>query len=629
MQAPDLTRVFREQPWYERALEALAPSWALRRLEARLQRTMLGYQAAESNRLFAPKTHGQSSESSRNARDRVVMMWEARDLVENSESAKTALSKFSNNVTPTEWAPDTGDRAYDQKLAEWFHEEWCKSCDFQRRHAFRKQIELATENRPQDGDYGLILRDTPHGIRIQGVDAPRIDNPNTSAQIDPHYYSGVIVDDHGAPVAYRVYRVTREGVYAEYEDVPARFFCHYFDPFRVDQYRGITAFHASSRTLRMQKETLEAENVAQVNKSRHAAIVFNERGHANPRQAFTPATGQTTLPSGETQVEEYAGIGRVLYMKRGDSVATMPARPGEGFLDYQNYTDHLVARGLDLPYGALFGTDGYKGSNIRAEFAQADRIYERHRGVLEPKVTNPIKNAALLDAFARGLITLPPRRTGEDIVDTLRRALRGQWRYPAKLTIDVGHESQANLAENRQGLKSPQRIAAENNSDAFQTAREIVAWTKFLQDECKVAGVPEAAVRLLTNTLPQTPAGAAATGPGTGEAAAEAQAGSAPGGAGAQASGDASPKDKREDGEGDEDRDSALSASTATPAASTPADRAARVRAALAGPRARRAEALGAVGARQARLATLRQKLGDKSADAARARSAFEKLTIP
>ncbi len=557
---------------------------------------MLAYQAAEINRLYAPKTFGVPAESYRTVRDRVIMMWEARDLVENSESASTALSKFSNNVVPNEWAPNTGDRDYNILLAEWFHEEWCKDCDIQRRHTFKKLIQIGAEQRPCDGDFGYVLRDTANGIRIQSVDAPRIDNPNMSAHISPNYFSGVITDEVGAPIAYRVYRITREGVYADFEDIPARFFLHYFDPFRIDQYRGITAFHSTSRTLRMQKETLEAENVAQVNKSRHAAIVFNERGQAPQRQAFQQNSPKI-LPNGDPEMQEFTGVARVLYMKRGDSVQTMPARPGDGFLDYQNYTDHLVARGLDLPYGSLFGTDGYKGSNIRAEFAQADRAYDRHRGVLEPKVITPIKNAAILDAIARGVIPLPPRQPGEDIVDTLKRALRGQWRYPAKLTIDVGNESAANLGENRQGLKSPQRIAAENNSDAFQTADEIVAWQKYLQEACEREGVPEAAVRLLTNMIPQTPVAAAASGPETAAAGAETQ---------IDATG------------------------AAAPAAPRKADelRAKRIALALAGPRARTAAHLDTMTTRHTRLSSIRAKMGDRTADTSRITDILEKLKI-
>ena len=110
----DASKLVKNQPWLDRALENIAPTWALRRLEARVQKSLFEYNAARTNRLYAPKQYGQPAESTQNQRDRVVMMWEARDLVENFPEAREISRKFGLYLTPHEYSPTTGDRDYNQ-----------------------------------------------------------------------------------------------------------------------------------------------------------------------------------------------------------------------------------------------------------------------------------------------------------------------------------------------------------------------------------------------------------------------------------------------------------------------------------------------------------------------------------
>jgi hypothetical protein len=174
----------------------------------------------------------------------------------------------------------------------------------------------------------------------------------------------------------------------------------------------------------------------------------------------------------------------------------------------------------------LFTTQDYKGPSVRAEFAAADRVFTRQQGVLTDKVLDPIKDAVILDAIARGEISPPPLLAGETMVHALRRATAGEWRFPAKLSIDVGRESAANMNENRQGAKSLQEIAAEEGTDAFTRLEQIAIEAAYVKQLAEKYGVPETAIRLTTNSLPSTPAAAAAAGDAVGVSAAEAQAAS-------------------------------------------------------------------------------------------------------
>ena len=517
----DASKLVKNQPWIDRALENIAPQWALKRLEARVQKSLFEYNAARTNRLYSPKQYGQPAESTQNQRDRVVMMWEARDLVENFPEAREISRKFGNYLTPHEYSPTTGDREYNQKVSDYFH-EWCKNCDVTGRHSFKKLVQLAAEERPVDGDCGFVIRRAGEGLKLQLVPATRIGNPNSAAVESNNYYQGIITDDFGQPIAYRIYRVDRNGVYFGAEDIPANQFCHYFDPFRVDQYRGITDFHSAIQTARMLHDILQAEKAGVRFSSQQAALIFNDRGVANPRNLFQPNPSMS-LPSGQTQKNELTEVGMIRYFQNSDRVEVMPSRPSQAFTGFVQHLMHEIALGVGVPEGVLFGTQDYKGPSVRAEFAAADRVFTRHQGVLTDKVLDPIKDAVILDAIARGELPPPTLLTGETMVQALRRATKGEWRFPAKLSIDVGRESAANMNENRQGAKSLQEIAAEEGTDAFARLEQIAIEAGYVKELAAKYGVPETAIRLTTNTLPSTPAAAAAAGDAVGASAAEAQ----------------------------------------------------------------------------------------------------------
>ena len=520
----DASKLIAQKPWLDRALENIAPTWALKRLEARVAKSLFEYNAARTNRLYAPKQYAQPAESSQNQRDRVVMMYEARDLVENFPEAREISRKFGTYLTPNEYSPTTGDRDYNQTISEYFH-AWCKTCDVTSRHSFKKLVQLAAEERPVDGDCGFVIRRSGEGLKLQLVPATRIGNPNDTAVASNNYFQGIITNDFGQPVAYRIFRVTRDGVYFGAEDIPANQFCHYMDPFRVDQYRGITDFHAAIQTARMLHDILQAEKAGVRFSSQQAALIFNDRGVANPRNLFQPNPA-LSLPNGQQQKNELTEVGMIRYFQNSDRVEVMPSRPSQAFTGFVQHLMKEIAIGVGVPEAVLFTTQDYKGPSVRAEFAAADRVFTRQQGVLTDKVLDPIKDAVILDGIARGEIPPPPLLAGETMVHALRRATSGEWRFPAKLSIDVGRESAANMNENRQGAKSLQEIAAEEGTDAFTRLEQIAIEASYVKQLAEKYGVPETAIRLTTNSLPSTPAAAAAAGDAVGVSAAEAQAAS-------------------------------------------------------------------------------------------------------
>jgi hypothetical protein len=232
------------------------------------------------------------------------------------------------------------------------------------------------------------------------------------------------------------------------------------------------------------------------------------------------------MANGEQPKQEESSIGTIRYLYNGDKVETMPARPSSAFTGFVDELKQDIALGLGgYPGGVLWGTADYKGPSVRAEFAQADRVNQYHQGILEDKVLRPIVSAVILHGISNGAIDAPKRSAGESMDRAIMRATRGSWRFPPRLTIDVGRETQSRLAELSMGATSPQEIASEDGKDAYVRAEEKADYAAFVQQLAKARGVPESSIFLPAGqTLPNNPAQAASVGTQTGKDASEAEA---------------------------------------------------------------------------------------------------------
>jgi hypothetical protein len=253
---------------------------------------------------------------------------------------------------------------------------------------------------------------------------------------------------------------------------------------------------------------------------------------------------------------------------------------------------------------------------VRAEFAAADRVFTRHQGVLTDKVLDPIKNAVILDAIARGEIPPPPLQAGETMVAALRRATAGEWRFPAKLSIDVGRESAANLNENRQGAKSLQEIAGEEGTDAFARLEQIAIEASYVKELSTKYGVPETAIRMVTQQLPANAAMASALGVNVTQDAIDASVAAA-------AKPDAQKAAAPQTPPAPPTTDAATSSDAPAPELESARD---RIALALKGPTARKLARNEVIVRKQVRIAAMRKRLGNSNASLEMTRHTFERL---
>jgi len=122
----------------------------------------------------------------------------------------------------------------------------------------------------------------------------------------------------------------------------------------------------------------------------------------------------------------------------------------------------------------------------RLQSEQARRAFHRLQSfVLEPFYIDPIKELVLAVGIAKGAIR--PTTNWN----------KGKWLYPAHPTVDVGRESQANLNENRQGLRSASRILGEQGERWRDEQEQIAIEARNILDLAKKYDVPAPMIQTL------------------------------------------------------------------------------------------------------------------------------------
>jgi hypothetical protein len=110
----------------------------------------------------------------------------------------------------------------------------------------------------------------------------------------------------------------------------------------------------------------------------------------------------------------------------------------------------------NLPFGFIYSWAG-QGTAVRMEAAQAAREFEMTQLTLEEKLLNPLVRRVIARGMQLGhLPTVPDFDSGE-------------WRYPAKVTADVGRESKAIIDEIMAGVTSKTQVSADRGEDREMT----------------------------------------------------------------------------------------------------------------------------------------------------------------
>lgn len=458
---------------FDRMLAAISPKWGANRMRERRE---FAYEAARNTRLRSSAAVLGGPEDYQTFPDRLQLIRQVRDLEQNFGLFQSIIDKLAIYAFGRlRYQSHTGDKAINDIYEEYLAEQCFPACDITGRNNFRSMVCLAFKSQIRDGDYGLKWHRTPSGLRLVGIESDRIGgNVMVSSQMD--YFQGIQTNpETGEPIWYRVYHRTKADAYVNPVDVPAADFIHYFDPRRVDQYRGITPFAPIINEARDWKEMMEATRIGVKFENYHAAIGYTASGQ--PVNSPASYIDGVDIINGTTQVKEQEiKPGLVQWAPKDSKIEFLKSdRPSGQFQAYAETLIRLMGVGLNLPMGFLYNLSGLSGPAARMDSQQAQRVIEWHQQNMKERLMDRVKNTYLMEGIASGQIPYTPNWH------------RGAWQFPPWLSIDSGRDTNAGIAAWRAGLLSKadwfneggqdseeqEAIIAEENNRTIEKAKEL------------------------------------------------------------------------------------------------------------------------------------------------------------
>ena len=484
----------------DKAVAFFNPNAAVERLASRAKLTKFEYDATLYNRQRRVPSQLQGAEGFRSNYDRVEMMKRARDLDQNFGLVRSLLLKFATHVAAniTYQARTTDQNVNSDVEAYW--NSWWDKCDLSGRHTGSILMQIATMSMLRDGDFFFILvRDQDGNLRLQGVEADRIGDPfRTYTSLN--LIGGIHINQEtGAPDGYDVYLRTFGNAYMFQATIAANQVFHLYDPLRIDQYRGVTAFCTAINDATDIYEIVQMEKMAAKIASSQGGIIKRTNNNASDLANLT-----NDLDSNNQTIKiESIEPGRITYLEPGEEMQfpDSPNRPGNGFQEFHKILLRNICMGVGIPYSFAVDPSAMSGPTARLEMQQASRTFKRHQKLLEDKVLRPVKNIVIADGIARGLI--------KNNVGT--KTTKGVFNFGASVSIDLGRESASAIAEFKSGLRTAADIYSERGLDFESSIQQRARETKMITDLAEKYNIPATAISdiLATATFAQAQTGGA------------------------------------------------------------------------------------------------------------------------
>ena len=478
----------------DRAIAFVNPQGAVERLVARQKIKNFEYDAVKYSRERKGPSSLSGAEDYRSNYDRVELMKRARDLAENVGLVRSILMKFASHTAANiSYQARTENPAVNTEV-EMYWADWWDNCDISTRHTGSTMMQVAMMSMLRDGDFLFVLvRDSDGNLKIQGIEGDRLGDPfkvYTSSEL----IGGIHIDQRtGSPTAYDIYSRSIGDMYTYQATIPASQAFHLFDPLRIDQYRGISAFHTAINDATDIHEIVGFEKMAAKVASSQSAIIKRNNNNASDLSSLT----NDQDINGNTIKLEAIESGKISYLEPGEDIVFPdgPSRPSGAFAEFHKILLRNICLGVGIPYSFAVDPSAMSGPTARLEMQQAGRTFRRYQKLLDDKVLRPIKNIVIADAVARGLID---NNVGS-------RTTKGIFNFGANVSIDLGRESASAISEFKTGLRTAADIYAERGQDFESAMRQRAIEAKLIKDLAEKYGVAPETISDIVTPAPQQP----------------------------------------------------------------------------------------------------------------------------
>jgi lambda family phage portal protein len=462
----------------DKAIAFVNPKGAVDRLVARQKIKNFEYDAVKYSRQRKGPSSLAGAEDYRSNYDRVELMKRARDLAENVGLIRSILMKFASHTAANISYQARTENPVVNSEVEAYWAEWWDKCDITTRHTGSTLMQVAMISMLRDGDFLFVLvRDSDGNLKIQGIEGDRLGDPYkvyTSSEL----IGGIHIDQlTGSPTAYDIYSRSIGDMYSFQTTIPSSQAFHLFDPLRIDQYRGISAFHTAINDATDIYDIVNFEKMAAKYASSQAGIIKRNNNNASDLSSLT----NDQDINGSIIKLEAIESGKISYLEPGEDIVFPdgPSRPSGAFAEFHKILLRNICLGLGIPYSFAVDPSAMSGPTARLEMQQAGRTFRRYQKLLDDKVLRPIKNIVIADGVARGLI--------EENVGS--RTTRGIFNFGANVSIDLGRESASAISEFKTGLRTAADIYAERGQDFESAMRQRAIEAKLIKDLAEKYGV--------------------------------------------------------------------------------------------------------------------------------------------
>lgn len=402
------------QRWASRldsAIAILAPTWGLRRMQARTAHTLLGaYRGADKGRLRGDWSPLGGSADADLLPDRPALVERSRDLNRNNAYAASITGTLVANIIGTgltpqsqpdvDWLEIDEDQADDfAKAAERAWKRWCPQADAQERMSFAELQAQVLRQIVENGEVLVIplMLDAPHRtyrLALEVIEADRLCTPPDKLS-DPSIRDGVELGARGEPIAYWIRKTHPGDLYrpgastaGEYVRYTARNkagrpnVLHLYRVKRPGQTRGEPMFAPVLNAFKDLGDFTEAELVA----ARVAACFTAFISKADP---YAAAAGNPA----DAQNRRIMGLepGAVEYLGSGESVTFAdPKRPSGNYEPFVLSVLRSIGAALGLPLELVlkdFSRTNY--SSARAAILEAKMFFRESQQWIAQRLCTP------------------------------------------------------------------------------------------------------------------------------------------------------------------------------------------------------------------------------------------------
>jgi capsid protein/predicted ABC-type ATPase len=452
-------KAYESTRWEDRldsAIRAVAPEWHHRRVVARERTHYFRYLASLSNTGRRNTSAIEVGETMRGSREKIQVMLNAIQMVDNSGLCSSLLWKFMMYICGTlRWQSLCGDKATATQYEDYVKAMTGRGLDLTNRFSLRQMCMLDIKGIALKGDIGTNIVRQSKDIYLQGIEAERIGDPYTYT-VTNSYVRGLRIDPSGIIMAADIfYRDRTSARFIFDQTIPMRDergfprFLFLVNPISYDDYRGVSMFKSAIDNATYIDNMRQQELQALMWAASQSGVYHTNSGTLPEQLPFDKPT--LTDDSGNNvntyQVRpntiQALGVGENVEMFQHD-------RPSPNVLGMVKDTIRDICVGFGVSFEFGWDQSGLTGPAVRSVSSQDARAFEVWQELLKEAKLDPAIGLILGNGIANG--DIPYHANWQ----------KWRWQFPAKSTIDAGRESTSNIEEIAAGINTGARVASDD-----------------------------------------------------------------------------------------------------------------------------------------------------------------------